>query len=153
MDKQLEQQINHWQDTISDGNRFFTLRRYGDAMRLYEQARQLATGLFSQWQDTEAAIATVVISYHNQADLYLHINLATEALETLHQAHTFVLKTLDQAQKTEPENDARIQQLLQAANRTYFAIMRHQQRYPSDAQDTLIPAPPSLGAGHTITMQ
>lgn len=156
MDAYLEQQISQWQSTIAEANRLFNVQRYGDAMRLYEKARSLATGFFGQWSDTEAAIATVVISYHNLADLYLHINLQAQALEALQQAHLFVLNALENARQQsgpDAEKDQRVAQLLQAANRTYFSIMRHQRRYPTGTDNISTVAPPSLASAHTFTLQ
>lgn len=152
MNKQLERQINQWQDTIRQGNRCFTLCHYDESIRLYTQARQLAESLFSHWGDTEAAIATVVISYHNLADLYRHTRLPAQALEALHQAHSFTLHALQQA-RLMPDNTDNENILLQAANRTYFAIMQHQQRYPSAVDDTLIAIPASPDTGHAVTLQ
>lgn len=86
--------ISEWQSEIRAGNQCYKSRDIDRALMHYERAKQAACSLFSQWKDTKEAIATVVVSYHNLADLYLLMGLPDKAEYELHEVHHYVLNAM-----------------------------------------------------------
>jgi tetratricopeptide (TPR) repeat protein len=74
--------MEQWQQTVSRGNSAFSEGRDDDAIRLYSTACQRALKLLPHWVDTEAAIAALVISYQNIADVYFRRSDFPQAIKT-----------------------------------------------------------------------
>jgi tetratricopeptide (TPR) repeat protein len=74
--------MEQWQQTVLRGNNAFNEGRDDDAIRLYVTACQRAIKLLPHWVDTEAAIAALVISYQNIADVYFRRSDFPQAIKT-----------------------------------------------------------------------
>lgn len=74
--------MEQWKDAILKGNIAFTKGRDDTAIRLYTAACQRALLLLPDWADTEAAIAALVISYQNIADVYFRKHDYPQAVNT-----------------------------------------------------------------------
>lgn len=146
----MEQQIDQWKTEITAGNDCFNAQRNSEAIRHYENAKAVACALFPQRRDTDEAVAAVVVSFHNLADLYLRENLPEQAEMELQSAHRFVLNALRENElhastKLCPQcYESRADALLKAASRTYLALMRHQSEHSSKTQQAEPIKPPLL---------
>lgn len=146
----MEQQISQWKAEITSGNHCFNQQRIGDAIRHYENAKSVARALFPYWQDTQAAVAAVVVSYHNLADLYLRENLPEHAGIELRKSHNFLLNALRDDERQQPiasascGDESRTDILLKAASRTYLALIQHQGEYHSNTCQSAPIKPPLL---------
>jgi tetratricopeptide (TPR) repeat protein len=74
--------MEQWQQMVSRGNNAFSEGRDDDAIRLYAKACQRALKLLPHWVDTEVAIAALVISYQNIADVYFRRCDCPQAIKT-----------------------------------------------------------------------
>jgi tetratricopeptide (TPR) repeat protein len=72
--------MEQWENTVSKGNHAFREGRDDDAISLYTTAYQRALILLPHWSDTEAAIAALVISYQNIADVYFRKHDYSQAI-------------------------------------------------------------------------
>ncbi len=146
----MELQINQWKAEISSGNRCFNQQRISDAIRHYENAKTVACALFPYWQDTQAAAAAVVVSYHNLADVYLREKLPEHAEIELRKSHNFILNALRDDERQQScacsrcYDEARTDILLKTASRTYLALIQHQGKYQSKSCQSAPIKPPVL---------
>jgi tetratricopeptide (TPR) repeat protein len=74
--------MEQWKQSVSRGNNAFSEGRDDDAIRLYAKACQRALQLLPHWVNTEAAIAALVISYQNIADVYFRRSDFSQAIKT-----------------------------------------------------------------------
>ncbi|WP_370280110.1 hypothetical protein [Pontibacterium sp.] len=146
----MEQPIDQWKSAITAGNDCFNAQRNGEAIRHYENAKAVACALYPQSRDAEEAIAAVVVSYHNLADLYLRENLPELAEIELQKSHTYVLNALRDHEEQSPRRlcpkcyESRADALLKAASRTYLALIRHRGTHSGNTQQAEPVRPPLL---------
>ncbi|KPY96417.1 Uncharacterized protein ALO43_01207 [Pseudomonas tremae] len=86
--------MQHWERTIEQANRCFSLGEWVEARELYLQALALAQVLFERWKDVDEAVAACVISHHNLADLHLSLGQPEESAEYLCAIHQHLLQTM-----------------------------------------------------------
>lgn len=103
------------------GNDCFDAQRNDQAKNEYQLAKERAKTLFAAWFDPHEAIAAVVISHHNLADLYLAEGNTDQAEAELRQAHQFIHDALLDPNCDLERKDA----LLHGGRRTYLALLDH----------------------------
>lgn len=69
-------------NAILKGNRAFSEGREDAALRLYTTAWQRALLLLPHWTDTEAAIAALIVSCQNTADVYFRKHNYSQLINT-----------------------------------------------------------------------
>lgn len=125
-----------WQQHMRAGNECFEAHQDLAALSHYNQAIELANSLLIEYEDIRAAVAAVIVSYHNLADVYLREHeyaLAETQLRTVHQKMSLALK------QAKP-NSAQTEALLWGVNKTYFALISHKKNHT----DSVISAPVSV---------
>ncbi|TBV04095.1 hypothetical protein [Phytopseudomonas dryadis] len=111
--------MEHWQRTIEAGNRYFAEGSWVEAREQYLQALALAQVLFERWRDADAAVAALVVSQHNLADLQLMLGHPEEAAEHLCACHEHLLRSMAN-QRLAP---ALRQAALNHSRRTYTSLL------------------------------
>ncbi|BAN46754.1 hypothetical protein [Metapseudomonas resinovorans] len=86
--------MEHWKLTITAGNHCFNGGDWIEARELYLQAIGQAQVLFERWPNAEEAVAALVISHHNLADLHLMLGQPEETAEHLCASHERLLQAL-----------------------------------------------------------
>lgn len=89
--------MEHWKRTISAGNRCFTGGEWIEAREIYLQAIAQAQILFERWPNADEAVAALVISHHNLADLHLMLGQPEETAEHLCASHEQLLRAIGDA--------------------------------------------------------
>jgi tetratricopeptide (TPR) repeat protein len=87
--------MKHWQSMMKIGNQLFGAGDFYSAREQYLQALALAQVLFDRWANAEEAVAALVISHHNLADLHLRIGQPEEAAEYLCAVHEYLLQAAE----------------------------------------------------------
>lgn len=87
--------MQRWQQQIQAGNECFNSHQLFAAIAHYQSAKQLAWELFAVWDESAEAVATVIISYHNLADLYLRRQQPDMAATELQRVHECLMAELD----------------------------------------------------------
>lgn len=85
--------MEKWQEATTRGNTEFTLKYFGNAILLYNEARDIARHQFSENARVSCgrAISQVVITHFNLADCYIALNQYDRASEFYYQAQQFLL--------------------------------------------------------------
>ncbi|WP_261841125.1 hypothetical protein [Aliamphritea ceti] len=131
----MSNQILHmqrWQKQVQAGNECFNAHQLFTAVAHYQAAKQLAWQLFTHWEDPAEAVAVVIISYHNLADLYLRRMQLDMAGNELERVHSSLLKEI-----SEEADSARYQALLSGIRRTYQALLEFCQKHRPEQLDAL----------------
>ncbi len=89
--------MEHWKRTISAGNRCFSCGELIEARELYLQAIAQAQILFERWPIADEAVAALVISHHNLADVHLMLGQPEETAEHLCASHERLLSAIGDA--------------------------------------------------------
>lgn len=119
--------MKRWQQQVQAGNECFNAHQLFAAVAHYQSAKQLAWHLFRYWEDPAEAVAVVIISYHNLADLYLRRLQPEMAGNELDRVHDSLL------QEIATESDSpRYQALLSGLRRTYQALLEFNQQHRPD---------------------
>lgn len=87
--------MEFWQNCISEGNYLYQTKKYEQAEQKYLQALESVKANFSQWQDPEMAIMSLLITYRNLSDSHLKQNQLKRAGMMLIQAHS-LFKSIQQ---------------------------------------------------------
>ncbi|WP_148715480.1 hypothetical protein [Chitinolyticbacter meiyuanensis] len=87
--------IGHWRRAIVAGNRVHAAGDTDSARRAYLYALSLAQGLLSHGEDADEAVAALVVTHHNLADLYLASRRAELAADHLCAVHRQLLTLAD----------------------------------------------------------
>lgn len=129
--------IETWKRHINAGNDSFDKYQILASLAHYQAAIKQATALLDQWHDKKAAVAALVVSYHNLADLYLREGEPLLAEYELENAHDKLNLAMQRTQTDSPDIEA----LLWGLNRTYFALVRHRSAHARkvDTAASLIP--------------
>lgn len=90
--------MEQWKRLIEAGNRYFREGAWVEAREQYLQALALAQVLFERWRDADAAVAALVVSQHNLADLQVTLGHPEEAAEHLCACHEYLLRCMNSAQ-------------------------------------------------------
>ncbi len=116
--------MKRWQQQVQAGNECFNAHQLFSAVAHYQSAKQLAWHLFRHWEDPAEAVAVVIISYHNLADLYLRRMQTDMAGSELERVHDSLLSEI-----ARESDSARYQALLSGIRRTYQALMEFSQTH------------------------
>ncbi|WP_133468529.1 hypothetical protein [Paraglaciecola marina] len=119
-------QMTIWKAQICAGNECFERCQTLSALAHYNKAIRQAEYLLDNWIDHKAAVASVVISYHNLADLYLREDKAILAEHELEKVHKKISTCLSEAQP----NSYRANALIWGVSQTYIALINHQKNHP-----------------------
>lgn len=111
--------MEQWQRLIAAANRYFAAGRWVEAREQYLQALALAQVLFERWRDADAAVASLVVSQHNLADLQLAIGHPEGAAEHLCACHEHLLRCMA-AEHLAP---ALRQAAMNHSRRTYASVL------------------------------
>ncbi|WP_051231765.1 tetratricopeptide repeat protein [Stutzerimonas azotifigens] len=111
--------MEHWKDMIAAGNRHFQLGDWVEARELYLQALALALTLFERWPDADEAVAALVVSHHNLADLHLRLGQPEESAEYLCACHERLLRSMADPHLGEGLRQA----ALRHSRETYVALL------------------------------
>ncbi len=113
--------MDQWKKHITIGNSYFRNQRFDEAEIHYLKARQHAESLFASWLDPQEAVAALVVSYHNLADLYQAENQPSLAFDMLSKVHSLLLKAADFS----AENTERQAAVRSGVRQTYAALLNH----------------------------
>ncbi|QFI54534.1 DUF2753 family protein [Aeromonas simiae] len=83
-----------WKHQTRLGNRRFALGNHAGALACYQQALWSARQHLPLWREPEEAVAALVVSYHNLADLLLAMALPERAAHYLCEAQQSLLNLL-----------------------------------------------------------
>ncbi|MCY1277206.1 hypothetical protein D9M68_154890 [compost metagenome] len=111
--------MEHWKDMISAGNRHFRVGDWVEARELYLQALAWAQTLFDRWSNADEAVAALVVSYHNLADLHLCLGQAEESAEYLCACHERLLRSMTDVRLSEALREAACRH----SRHTYAALL------------------------------
>ena len=127
--------MEKWKQQILAGNAFFNAHQNDRARAHYQAAKARAETLFAVWLDPHEAVASVVISYHNLADLYLEEGNTDRAEAELRQVHELICNAISDPGCSPERRDA----LLEGGNRTYVALLNYIKKHGS-ARNEPIPS-------------
>jgi hypothetical protein len=111
--------MEQWKRTILSGNDCFNRGDLIDARELYLQALALAQVLFDRWNVADEAVAALVISHHNLADLHLSLGQPEESSEYLCAVHERLLKVIQHPQMASALRQAALRQ----STKTYSELL------------------------------
>lgn len=120
--------MQNWKRHIVEGNKHFDSHQWGKAENLYQRAKSEAKCQLLSWPDTEEAVAALVVSYHNLADLYGTSDVSLRKHQELQAAHTYLLGVLQDDALNTQQMDA----VLQGINKTYLALITYLQERKSE---------------------
>ncbi len=129
--------MGKWKQLIVAGNQLFEERRFDEALDYYQQAKERAHTLFNIWPDENAATASLVVSYHNIADLHSengHRHLAYSALQDI---HDFLSNQFKVCQKNESRRMAVLQGISKADVELIRFLSAHKAYQASHVRPTL----------------
>ena len=121
-----EQEMELWKRHICAGNDCFHAHQDLAATSHYRQAIHLAEELFDLHDDPQAAVAAIIVSYHNLADLFLREEEFALAEKELRAVHKKMTDALENADANSHLSDA----LLWGLSRTHFALIVHLKNHP-----------------------
>lgn len=84
--------MDDWKRLICRGNRCFERGDFACARTVYLEALDVSERLLPAWPDADAAVAAFVVSHHNLADLYVHLDCLDEAGDHLQAAHATLMR-------------------------------------------------------------
>ena len=131
--------LSQWKASICAGNDCFDNHQNISSMAHYQKAICHAKALLNNSQDTRAAVAAMVISYHNLADLYLREGEQLLAEKTLRNVHQILSYELNQ----QSASSSKVEGLLWGLSRTYEALIAHLQKQPQNVK-SIPPCIPKL---------
>lgn len=85
--------MQDWRKAIDQGNQHYLNRQWQAAERYYRLALDYADQHLAQWPDADEAVAALVVSHHNLADLYLATAASEQAARCLCRIHWQLLHT------------------------------------------------------------
>ncbi len=116
--------MERWKSHTQAGNAAFERGDLETAERYYQQACERAEKLLDHWLEPGDAVAALVVSYHNLADLYFRQGHDQAALSSLQTVHQMLMRRL-RRENVEP---ARRNALMQGISRTYPELLRGRRR-------------------------
>lgn len=116
--------MERWKSYTQAGNAAFEAGELEAAEGHYQQARERAEKLLDLWLVPAEAVAALVVSYHNLADLYFRQGRDQAAVSSLQTVHQMLMRRL-RSTDTDP---ARREALMQGVNRTYPELLQAQRR-------------------------
>ena len=128
-----------WKAQICAGNDCFDKRQILSALAHYHKAIDQAQALLEQWDDPKAAVAALLVSHHNLADLYLTEDKAMLAEYELQKVHQKIGDCLSKAQP----NSFRASALIWGVSQSYIALVNYQKNHPSQVMESP-PTKPNL---------
>jgi hypothetical protein len=126
-----------WKAQICAGNDCFDKCQTLSALAHYHKAIEQAQALIDHWDEPKAAVAALVVSHHNLADLYLREDKALLAEYELHKVHKNISRCLSEV---EP-NSLRASAFIWGAGQTYVALVNHQKNHPNQVMSDFSPMP------------
>jgi tetratricopeptide (TPR) repeat protein len=112
--------MEHWKRTMQIGTRYFAEGAWVDAREQYLQALALAQVLFDRWPDPDAAVAALVVSQHNLADLHLQLQRPDAAIAHLRACHEHLLRAMSDERLSTGLRDA----ALRHSNHSYLRLLQ-----------------------------
>jgi tetratricopeptide (TPR) repeat protein len=119
-----DRDIQLWQQSIKAGNTCFEAQQNTMALRHYQQSIRLAESFFEYHHDPKAAVASLLISYQNLADLHLRLNDKPAAEQALQKAYLAISLSLNHASADSQRLDA----LLWGVGRAYVALAEYKKK-------------------------
>lgn len=117
--------MEQWKTHMRAGNVCFENEQFSDAQAHYHMGGERAQQLFTVWFDRPQAVAAVVITYHNRADLLLAQQQISAAERELRSCYDFLYQAASSAACVEEVDTA----LLQGLRRSYMRLLSHLQVY------------------------
>lgn len=119
-----------WKRLTSEGNALFDAGSLHAALESYESARRLVLTTFSEWADTDDAVAAVVVSFLNLSEAQARLGLVSLATQALCTVHGSLLETLSDESLAPALREAAQRHLRE----TFAALARFQDRYGPSPQ-------------------
>ena len=110
-----------WKKFTKEGNALYQSFCWHAAESQYQCAKTRAENLLMSWADPEEAVAALVVSYQNLAEVYGAMGLHLKQQKELQAAHCCLLTALQSNDLTNQQIDA----ILGGVNRTYMALLAH----------------------------
>lgn len=136
---QDNQTLQSWQTQTRAGNNDFAKHNLPKALNHYLKAIELAEALFAHSEDPKGAVAALIVSHQNLADLYVQENEVLMAEVELKNIHQKLSLLLSKAKPDAPNLDA----LMWGVSKTYVALVTHMKKH-SNEMTTEPPALPNL---------
>ena len=112
--------MEQWKRAIEAGNDAFTGSDPATALGHYRLALRLAQTLVGDWPDHDAALAALVVSHHNLADLHRLSNAHDEAITQVCDAHDALQRLM-----ANPDTDLGLRQAaLRHSRQTLHELLR-----------------------------
>ncbi|WP_420224986.1 hypothetical protein [Pigmentiphaga litoralis] len=122
--------MEQWKQAIEAGNEAFTGPEPATALGHYRLALRLAQTLVGDWPDHDAALAALVVSHHNLADLHRLSNAHEAAITQVCDAHDAL-----QGLIADPLTDLALRQAaLRHARQTLHELLRCARTAPTHAR-------------------
>lgn len=122
--------MEQWKRAIKAGNDAFTSPDPGTALGHYRLALRLAQTLVGDWPDHDAALAALVVSHHNLADLHRLSNAHEEAITHVCDAHDALQRLI-----ADPDTDLALRQAaLRHSRQTLHELLRCARTAPTHAR-------------------
>lgn len=119
--------MEQWKTCMRAGNQCFEAQQYDGALTHYQAGCERALQLFTLWFDRQQAVAALVVSYHNLADLWLAMGNPEEAEQQLRRCYDYLFSTASSAQSLTEIDEA----LMQGLRRSYSRLLSHIRLYGS----------------------
>lgn len=117
--------MEQWKISMRAGNQCFEAQQYNEALSHYEVGGERAKQLFTVWFDRPQAVASVVVSYHNLADLYLAMGQPEPAERQLRHCYDYLFTAVADAGDLAEVDES----LLQGLRRSYGRLIAHIRLY------------------------
>ena len=137
LDINEDDEFNIWKSHICAGNKCFDDKKTVPAIVHYQKSIVAAEDLLEHSDNDRAAVAAVIVSSHNLADLYIQANEIALAENELRNVHFKLTALLDGADNNSDRFDA----ILWGASRTYFVLVRHLQNHAGESQSSEVVLP------------
>lgn len=115
--------MNEWKQLITVGNRNYPAH-LDLSERHYQEAKARASHLFQHWFDEDEAVAALVVSHLNLADLYCFKDQPAEAEKEIQALYSYLTRHFMQT-----SSQARKAAIYRGLKQTYSAYLIHAQNY------------------------
>ena len=123
--------MDQWKLHIQSGNRHFLKKRYLEAEQDYNKAILRVRKIFPAWFNRQQAVAALVVSYHNQADVFNAQKLFSKSEDMLREGYEFLQHTAAK----QPVDDA----LMSGLRCSYTQLLKHIKSHGS--RNNYVPQP------------
>ena len=127
--------MEKWKQHVLAGNAFFDAQQNQQATAEYQAAKERAEKLLAVWLDEHEAVAAVVISYHNLANLYVRQGETAKAEAELRHVLRLIQHTL-----SDPRcSPARREALMSGERRAHVELLNHIRTHGAASEEPLSP--------------